>query len=139
MSFWRSRADSSSNNKLIREYVGPNKYNVHPVEYITKSEAAIYADFCEENPHLVSYVSLPVFRKHKPFWIRPHEWLTCKCPACHEIEGLLNTFVRNVPAWHKSALKTGHVNDRPPNTCQCCARVLYMSGVCVCLSLSSCM
>ena len=117
VSFWESKADPSSSNKLVRQRVGPKQYNSANVMYTTKSDAAIWADFVEEHPVWVQWVSQSAFNKLKPFYLKPHKWLTCKCSSCHEIEGFLEAFVRNVPVWHKQAIKNGNIiNSRPPGT-----------------------
>ena len=112
--YWQ--AESSSNNKVIRQYMGPKEYKRANVMYVSKSDASIWADFCTEHECLRQWVSRSLFLNNKPFYLRPHKWLTCKCPTCHEIQCMLDTFVRNVPAWHKQALRNGASNRRPPDT-----------------------
>ena len=73
--------------------------------YTTKSDESMWADFAADHPHLLPYVSRSIFLSAKPFYLKFHKWLTCKCPMCHEMDCLLQTFVRNVPTWHKVALK----------------------------------
>ena len=53
--------------------------------YTAKADSAIWADFCDDHPNLRQYVSRSVFMGAKPFYLRPHKWLTCKCPLCHEM------------------------------------------------------
>ena len=85
--------------------------------YTTKSDESMWADFAADHPHLLPYVSRSIFLSAKPFYLKFHKWLTCKCPMCHEMDCLLQTFVRNVPTWHMVALKKDpdFKNTRPPD------------------------
>ena len=85
MAYWISKAEHSSNSKVVRQYVGPKEYKSSNVMYTAKADSAIWADFCDDHPNLRQYVSRSVFMGAKPFYLRPHKWLTCKCPLCHEM------------------------------------------------------
>jgi len=101
MEFWLGQSESSSNNHVVRRRRGPKQYDSHNVMYTTKPDDAYWADFTQTYPHLVPWIARTTFLKHKPFWLKPHKWLTCKCPMCHEIDCFLKAFVRLSPTWHK--------------------------------------
>jgi hypothetical protein len=113
MNFWLAQSDLSSNNHLVHRRLGPKQYDSHNVMYTVKPDDAYWADFVQTHAELVPWVSKTTYIKHKPFWLKPHKWLTCKCPSCHEMDCFLKAFVRNAPAWHKLARLA---NARPANT-----------------------
>ncbi len=99
---WLTRADPSSNTRdVARERVGPKLWNTHDIAYLHESDKAVFSDVIKKNPHFESMFSYATFCKYKPFWLRPHDWLTCKCPKCYELEGFLKAYNRKILDWHK--------------------------------------
>ncbi len=99
---WLTRADPSSNTRdVARERVGPKLWNTHDIAYLHESDKAVFSDVIKQNPHFESMFSFATFCKYKPFWLRPHDWLTCKCPKCYELEGFLKAYNRKILDWHK--------------------------------------
>ena len=96
-----SQSQASSNARdVAKQCVGPKRWNSHDIAYLSDTDTALHERFCQQFPHLRSGVSFSSFKKYKPYWMRPHKWLTCKCPKCYEMECFLKAGRRKFVQWH---------------------------------------